>query len=606
MESYEPHNYTVTADLGSKQIYKSSDKITLAVDAKYYFGQPVANANVEVVLYIRDSLNYFETLNSKLPGASDYDFYVNYYTDPDYAAYSSIKLKTVKAKLDSKGHAVLTIPYTIPEAQAYGNGKTISAEVKVVDSLGDTEYHTYYATVAPKGGNIGAVYNKKDGLYNVIYTDELLKEKAGRTIKASVYKSTWSEVLSKDINGVYSWSYKENRVLVSTKYLTTNSAGKTSAQLGFKPEDHAYEIVLSDSFNSKISNTIYFSGNWDYSGGYYDMYSPDNQITVKTDKTQYKVGEKIKVTPVIEGGKYKFLASVEKNGLLEYKVYSEKELANISFDVKEEDQPNIFLSVIGVKTHASKEKFLDYRFGLAEVKVSVDDKKMSLNVKTDKNTYLPGDKLSLEVASAKAEKTEYMVAVIDKAVLDLQHVSTRTGVSNDMFEALWSPWAKGTSNSSNLTVYENKLISEAKWGQKGGAGGGEDSFLDSLQAEDIRNEFKDAAVWMPAVVGADGKIAVSFNLPDNLTTWNIFVIGYTADGKIGAKAIEVPTSKDMNLLSNIPGSMYVTDQVEFMYNASFGSDILKKVGGDKLSVEIKSRTGKVLCGDKYQSSCVSK
>ena len=230
VEAYKIHNYEVTVDTGSRELYRTADTITLNVDAKYYFGQPVVDGNVEVNLYVRDSYNYLDQLKTKSADYDSYDYYTRYYYDPGYSAYSSIKLATVTGKLDGNGHVVLNVPYNVPDAQAYGNGKTLSAEVKVSDPLGDYEYHTYYKTMSPKGGNIGGKFDDTNGNIQLLYLNDWML-RLGKILRLIFTKNNWTESVVKEMNGVSYWNYKNSKELVKSMIATTDGSGKFESNL---------------------------------------------------------------------------------------------------------------------------------------------------------------------------------------------------------------------------------------------------------------------------------------------------------------------------------------------------------------------------------------
>src|SRR5262249_49810096 len=49
-----------------------------------------------------------------------------------------------------------------------------------------------------------------------------------------------------------------------------------------------------------------------------------------------------------------------------------------------------------------------------------------------------------------------------------------------------------------------------------------------------RSDFVDTVFWHPALVLADGKGEVSFDLCDSVTSYQVTVLGHTLDGRIGA------------------------------------------------------------------------
>jgi uncharacterized protein YfaS (alpha-2-macroglobulin family) len=62
---------------------------------------------------------------------------------------------------------------------------------------------------------------------------------------------------------------------------------------------------------------------------------------------------------------------------------------------------------------------------------------------------------------------------------------------------------------------------------------------------DLRKKFPDTAFWQPNVqTDNDGHATISFNLPDNLTTWRATVLAQTLDTSIGREVNKVQSAKD--------------------------------------------------------------
>jgi alpha-2-macroglobulin len=81
---------------------------------------------------------------------------------------------------------------------------------------------------------------------------------------------------------------------------------------------------------------------------------------------------------------------------------------------------------------------------------------------------------------------------------------------------------------------------------------GEKKSQEYVQA-DLRSNFVDAVVWMANIrTDWNGKAAVSFKMPDNLTTWRTTVKGITADTKVGQTINKVISRKDLLVRMETP------------------------------------------------------
>lgn len=83
----------------------------------------------------------------------------------------------------------------------------------------------------------------------------------------------------------------------------------------------------------------------------------------------------------------------------------------------------------------------------------------------------------------------------------------------------------------------------------------------------LRVLLKDTAFFKPDVsTDEDGKAQVSFNLPDNLTRWNIFVIANNERSLFGMESKKIVSTRD--LVINIDAPLELTEGDEFSFNVS--------------------------------------
>ncbi len=82
------------------------------------------------------------------------------------------------------------------------------------------------------------------------------------------------------------------------------------------------------------------------------------------------------------------------------------------------------------------------------------------------------------------------------------------------------------------------------------------------QKGEVRNTFKDAAYWNPAIkTDSNGRATVSFKLPDNLTTWTLAAVAQTRDTKVGQTTSEIVVTKDVIVRPIVPNIMRQGDEI---------------------------------------------
>ena len=77
----------------------------------------------------------------------------------------------------------------------------------------------------------------------------------------------------------------------------------------------------------------------------------------------------------------------------------------------------------------------------------------------------------------------------------------------------------------------------------------------------IRKDFRDTAIWVPAIkTGANGIATVSVVLPDNLTTWRATVRGVTAETDVGSTINKIISTQDLIVRLALPRFFSLGDE----------------------------------------------
>ncbi|MBI3412246.1 MAG: hypothetical protein HY040_28275 [Planctomycetes bacterium] len=80
-------------------------------------------------------------------------------------------------------------------------------------------------------------------------------------------------------------------------------------------------------------------------------------------------------------------------------------------------------------------------------------------------------------------------------------------------------------------------------------------------ADNNRVDFTETVCWRPALVLADGKCDISFDLSDSTTKFQVMVVGHTLDGRIGASSLEFASTLPYSIEPRIPEEIAATDTV---------------------------------------------
>ncbi|MFA9379810.1 MAG: alpha-2-macroglobulin family protein, partial [Acetanaerobacterium sp.] len=185
---------------------------------------------------------------------------------------------------------------------------------------------------------------------------------------------------------------------------------------------------------------------------------------------------------------------------------------------------------------------------------------LSLSVTPDRNTYRPGDKVSLDVAVTDASgapvSTDISVSVVDEAVFAL------AGQNIDPLGTLYqSVYSYTLAAFTSYNQYAFDRFNDG--GGKGGGGGG----METGGGDMPRGQFKDTAAVLSATTDQDGRAALSFTLPDNLTSWRITGVTVTDDLCAGTARTNINTTIPL-FVSPVYNTTYVEgDDIAFTARA---------------------------------------
>ena len=149
-----------------------------------------------------------------------------------------------------------------------------------------------------------------------------------------------------------------------------------------------------------------------------------------------------------------------------------------------------------------------------------EERRLNIEVKTDREQYRPGDTVQVQLTVTDQEgnpaaNARLCVGVVDEAVFAIQ--DQQGNLIGQLYRNVYNPYI--TAKAS----YVEYDLSEVDGGGKGGGAGEE--------MGPMRSEFLDTAVFQQLVCDQQGRATASFQLPDNVTDWRI-----TAAAMCGKKA----------------------------------------------------------------------
>ena len=472
IEEYKKPEYKVDITVDKDQ-YTNGDDIKGVVQADYYFGSPVQEADVEYNVYKKPYYKpwwYFSEWSW---------WYEDYYAQEDEnAKYNSADfIYSGKGTLDKNGR--FDFDYNIKEdfkakqRYYYWYDENYSYE---------TDYmYIIQAKVTDKSrrqiGSTKTVYVTRAEFYLTANTDKYLY-KPDETVVVQVHSNNFSDKpVAANFTGTVNritWGrypdYKQQKDYVGSFSGFTREDGYGTGSFEAKEEGY-YEIRISSSDNNgkKVTTETYA---YVSAGDMYWWYNQSGNVQIIPDKDTYKPGETCKAMVITTVPGANVLITTQNDNILSYQVLKMEGTSKmIEVPVDSKGSPNFFISASYVNGGA-------FYTGSKSVMVIPDEKFLNVSVTPDKSTYKPKDDGTLTVKvtdynGAGVSNAEVSLGVVDESIYAIKQDATKD-VKKFFYSPKWNTVGVHYSNSYSyygysrmISIYERfnvKNVSETELG----------------------------------------------------------------------------------------------------------------------------------------------
>ncbi|MFC1474551.1 alpha-2-macroglobulin, partial [bacterium] len=529
VEEYRKPEYEISV-IPSDGTIINGDELSFTVNAKYYFGEPVKDADVQYSIHARP--HYWYGYARRYSWYYDERGYDRYYGGGDQVQVGEgktdengvLEIKVDNTKVD--GNMLYTMRATVTEKgrraiMGAGVAKVMRAEFNV--SVKTDRY------VAEPGDKVWITANAADH--------------DGRPVSNAFHL----EVVRIDWN---SGKSKETKVL--TRTIETDSEGKSRTP--FTPDSAGYfriRVLGADRRDNVVDAEVYL-----YVPGEGRRYwwSSGGGIEIIADRDEYGLGDEVTVLVNTPYEDAHALVTVEGTDLLGADViHLEKGAGVYKFKIDRKHQPNVDFTVCIVRDGQLSQQ------SVAIVSPPVD-KFADITIVSDKAEYRPGEKANVKVKAMDNEgrpiPVELSLGVVDESIYAIKPESTE-----DIRAAFYGRRYSGVNTQSSFWFYtygdegveEESMMAEASMDMDMAAPSPEPKMMrmagapgKAMVEPEIRSDFPDTAYWRAHVVtGMDGTADVTFSVPDTLTTWRLTSRGVSKDTRVGQSVHKVISSKNV-------------------------------------------------------------
>jgi len=382
--------------------------------------------------------------------------------------------------------------------------------------------------------------------------------------------------------------------------LTTNENGEASQDftLPNRPnESYHARVTTRDGNGRQISHSLFIGRDW----GPFMWRADENHVYLYNPNDldeNFDIGDEVVLTvkrglePLTTGS---FLFMAMQSGIIQYQVGDTNPFA---FTFSEEHVPNVTVYAIHFNGHT-------YHHGwdmTQHLRFNRESRGLDIQITANQASYRPGETPSLTITvtdqDGNPRAADINISVVDEALFALQnyHVDTlsdlyrnvsdrlrfnmsthRNFVSagiDDIYGTGNRTWGMYQSYSMDFAGDMAEMDDAAAEPQAAGAAPGGDT--------QIREIFRDTAIFESRRANAQGEAAFSFQLPDNITSWRVTVSAITNDLYAGTVTQNIIVTNPMFVHYTLGSTFLVGDVPTIGVNA-YGTGL---TGGETLTFEV--------------------
>ncbi|MEA3401538.1 MAG: alpha-2-macroglobulin family protein [Armatimonadota bacterium] len=547
----------------SRERYVRGDPIEVTATASYFYGAPVADAEVRYYVTRSEAWWWPEDEGWAAEGG-----YFDYYGD-----YGGGEVVTTgEGRTDSAGRFRLSVPTTFEEEEERRRGPsdwTYRIEVQVTDASRRSVSASHRVLVV-------------QGAFRVQVEAEPSILHVGRettvTIRTIDYDDNPVQANGEVRLELSEWSEDEEH-FEERAVADWQTGADGTATVTFTPgAEGSYRVLATtrDSRGNRITGSTWL---WVARRARFTYDYPYGELDLVADRRSYSEGETARILINTELVPTTALLTVESSRIHSRRLVKLRENSTVvEVELKPEWAPNCWVSVAFVHDKRFVEEAL-------ELRIEPQSRTLELEVSSDRRQYRPGDAAVYTVRATDAEgrpaRAEVSLAVVDQALFALYPDRTQ-----EIVDAFYP-----RRSHRVYTDFSFPMIYLSDGWKGAGA-----------QIE-TRRRFRDTAFWAPsAVTNEAGEATFEFALPDNLTTWRATARAHTAQTLVGQSTHEAVVTKPFLVRLEAPRFITQGDRLRVggvVHNRTDGS-LQAEVGldGDYLTIDGRpQQSGAVAAGE---------
>jgi uncharacterized protein YfaS (alpha-2-macroglobulin family) len=528
VEEYRKPEYEVRVVPEKPRLFQG-EAMKLRIEAKYFYGEPVAGAKVTYVVHrSRYWPPYWEEQEMEEGGDNEDGF------------WGEEQLTEESGKLDKDGRLTVSVP-TDHHTFEY----RYRVEARVTDASQREIRGAGYFLATQASCFLWARAE------NYVAT---AGEKTHLVVEARDFDGNAAASLPFDIEVIENFQNKTGTT-VATLSGKTDAGGRGAVEY-IPPKAGSFKLVArakdSGGRETVSEGYMWVSGTtgWSWGGG-------AERITLVPDKKSYKPGETAKVLLVTGGAGCDVWLTTEGKTIHTSRFVKLQGASNtVSIPITSAYQPNVYLEAACVRDNVLLR-------GSKSLSVPAFDKKLKLSVTTAKKEYKPGEEAVFSVEARdwqdKPVAAELSLGIVDEAIYAVKP-EPGGGILNAFYGRNYN--RIGTESSFNYMFWGEagkRRMQLARLRPSSGLG---QIKPERLAEARVRKAFPDTLFWTAHLnTGSDGRGQVKVEFPDALTQWRATARGVTADTKVGSTLERTTVRKNVILTLATPRFLTENDHI---------------------------------------------
>ncbi|HET9623236.1 MAG TPA: MG2 domain-containing protein [Kofleriaceae bacterium] len=536
---------------------RPGDALGFAVDARYLFGAPVADAKVEWTLRKRRHVVQFEGWDDFTFGADPYRWWSWWYEPrEDYGE----QVSDGKGQTDAQGTLAIE---TRDSAGAAGDGEGDDAASRAnnpVDYILSSSVTDPTDQTMTKSVVIAAHRTKLYlGMHSTDFVHKVgepfaidlvaldpdgkrVATKAKLSITRTVYECAWSTTNYRS----YRTCENHQKPTLERELRIAASGPHAERIVPSAPGDYTIKIEATDGDGNHVvsESELWVIGK----GQSYWGEGEGDRMTVIPSKRRYKPGDTARLVAQANLVAPTALITIERDGVIDARVQRMPTASEgIEIPIEAAWAPNVFarVAMVSGRHGAGDANRPAFKMGLTELAVAAAHKQLDVAVALDQAKVRPGDKVTGKITvrhDGAPVAAEVSLSVADEGILQLIAYQTP-----DPMKTFYAPYGLGVDASTNWNRLARIADPEASDPDQGG------DAASSNDAQRVRSKFVSSAFWAPMLVtDGNGEIAFSFTAPDNLTAFRLMAVAADAGDQFGAGEQRLTIAKPLMATPALP------------------------------------------------------